>query len=549
MIDINNNILKSFTNISVDDFIEKGKKANIGEIREWNGEKWKKMPDGWVRVSDGKKEKVKDENDISDSQVKEQSNKKYSEKRLKDLGINDGHLFSNVREQLQTSGEFESKIKSILESKDLTKPQKIVELFKNGLSIGEIINTSGATLSSSIDYVIQAKNKGAFSEALDKQQSSSNSNKQETKDNSKNEAKSKPEEKDEFLEFDDDDLLPELSVEERWDTYTTLGTMIAMRKQRAMLAFGSGGVGKTYELLDPQDGVFSKMGLRKADIIPSISEDYDDDLTGGYGPDASIGYDPNTKKKFLKKDKYDYITVTGKITGAKMFQLLQEHNGKIIVFDDCDNVLQKGNEDAQNVLKGALDTSGDGTISWESRTPIKSQYSGIKGATETLQYKDVKTPMVDEEGNPMLDKKGNQMYKKEQQIVGWDIDLPKTFKFTGQVVFISNMKEENIPQPLRSRSLTCDLTMNAQETLQKIEKISKFVKFKNPDGERLEVSDANRQNTVEFMRKYLNYISEADLNMRTFQKIAQIYQHNSTVGSNTSSEKMAIALLNLRRKK
>jgi len=42
---------KAFTNI-----IEKGKKANIGEIREWSGQKFRKEASGWVPVKMGTSE-------------------------------------------------------------------------------------------------------------------------------------------------------------------------------------------------------------------------------------------------------------------------------------------------------------------------------------------------------------------------------------------------------------------------------------------------------------------------------------------------------------
>jgi len=44
----------------LEEVLEKGKKANIGEVREWNGEKFQKQSDGkWKMVSE-KKEKVEE---------------------------------------------------------------------------------------------------------------------------------------------------------------------------------------------------------------------------------------------------------------------------------------------------------------------------------------------------------------------------------------------------------------------------------------------------------------------------------------------------------
>jgi hypothetical protein len=271
--------------------------------------------------------------------------------------------------------------------------------------------------------------------------------------------------------------------------------------------------------LDDEQGVFSRLKLRKGEINPVLDAVGEDgnviDAQGGDSEDSIIGMNPQTGERFLKKDKYDYITVTGKVTPTRMFELMQEHNGKLLVFDDCDAVLQKG-DDGVNVLKGALDTSGDGTISWEGKGSLKSGYAGIKGAKQVL----------DSKGKPT-----------------GACDLPKTFKFTGQVVFISNMTDKDVPQPIRSRSLMIDLTMNRNETLAKVKQIAPNVKFKSPDGSVVAVSSENRQKAVDFMEKYITKIPEADLNMRTFQKIALTYETVSSFGNPMNAETVVAASL------
>jgi hypothetical protein len=498
-------IADNFIEKSQSDELEKGKKATIGEVRDWKGEKWKKQVDGWVRISDGKKTAKIEEHEVDKQDAKDLAeNKKGGAEKNKGLGLfSDEHLFANVRLS-HTPESLTSSVKNILSQPQLDKPAKVVQLFENGLHIHEIVNVSGTPLSATIDYINKAKKSGRFNNAA----STSGSINQETKTE---------------LQLDDIEL-PEVSVEDRWQSYQHYGMMVGLKRQKAMFAYGSGGVGKTYELLDKENGVFSRLKLRKGDLNPVLDEVDENgqalDTQGGDSEDSIVGSNPQTGERFLKKDKYDYITITGKLSATRMFELMQEHNGKILVFDDCDSVLTTG-DDGVNVLKGALDTSGDGTISWEGKGTLKSGYAGIKGAKA----------VTDKNGKP------SGVY-----------NLPKTFKFTGQVVFISNLPDNKVPQPLRSRSLMIDLTMNREETLSKVKRIAPLVKFKDPDGNIINVSDENRQKAVDFMEKYLSKINESDLNMRTFNKIALTYQTIAEFGSSLDPEKVVAASLFPRKK-
>ncbi|HNQ20261.1 MAG TPA: hypothetical protein PKI46_04275, partial [Bacteroidales bacterium] len=489
------------------DELEKGKKANIGEVREWNGEKWKKQVDGWVRMSDGKKSAKMEEHEVDKEDAKDVAqNKKGGAEKNKGLGLfSDEHLYSAAR-MSHTTESLTSSVKEILNGSQ-GKPEKVADLFKQGLHVHEIVNVSGTPLSATIDYLNKAKREGKFDDAKQAQ-------KQESGETSENKSE---------VDFDDVEL-PEVSVEDRWNSYQHYGMMIGLKRQRAMFAYGSGGVGKTYELLDPDNGVFSRLKLRKGELNPVLDAVGEDgqplDTQGGDSEDSIVGFNPQTGERFLKKDKYDYITVTGKLSATRMFELMQEHNGKVLVFDDCDSVLTQG-DDGVNVLKGALDTSGDGTISWEGKGSLKSGYAGIKGATA----------VVDKNGKP------SGVY-----------NLPKTFRFTGQVVFISNLPDNKVPQPLRSRSLMIDLTMNRQETISKVKRIAPRVKFKDPEGNIIQVSNENRQKAVDFMDRYLNKISEDDLNMRTYQKIAMTYQTIEEFGSHLDPDKVVAASIFSRKK-
>jgi hypothetical protein len=95
------------------------------------------------------------------------------------------------------------------------------------------------------------------------------------------------------------------------------------------------------------------------------------------------------------------------------------------VFDDCDAVLK--DPVALNLLKGALDSYGKRIISWNA---------------------DMR-----------------------------DDDLPRSFEFTGRVIFISNMDQSKIDQAIRSRSMMIDLSMTLDQKIERMEHIALSAEF------------------------------------------------------------------------
>ncbi|NBW56540.1 hypothetical protein EBR43_01905 [bacterium] len=120
-----------------------------------------------------------------------------------------------------------------------------------------------------------------------------------------------------------------------------------------------------------------------------------------------------------------YRVVKGYSTAKGLYRTLFECNNMVVVFDDCDSVLK--DPIALNILKGALDSYSDRYISWNA-------------------------DMRDE-------------------------DLPRSFKFTGQVVFITNMDLERIDQAIRSRCLCVDLSMTEEQKLERMDVIVKEPSF------------------------------------------------------------------------
>ena len=120
-----------------------------------------------------------------------------------------------------------------------------------------------------------------------------------------------------------------------------------------------------------------------------------------------------------------FTMVKGYSTAKGLYRTLFENNKSVIVFDDCDAVLK--DPVALNLLKGALDSYGKRIISWNA---------------------DLR-----------------------------DDDLPRSFNFEGRVIFISNMDQNAIDQAIRSRSMLIDLSMTADQKIDRMEFISKCDTF------------------------------------------------------------------------
>jgi hypothetical protein len=170
----------------------------------------------------------------------------------------------------------------------------------------------------------------------------------------------------------------------------------------------------------------------------------------GYGIDGEDAYGDG-----------DFVVVKGFSTAKGLFRTLWEHNGKIIVFDDADSVHK--DPIGANILKGALDSSDKRIISWNAEFSDKEE-------------------------------------------------MPNRFEFVGRVIFISNLTLTKFPQPLLSRSMKVDLTLNTEEKLDRIEHVF---------GE-IGLSKADKSSVMGFLRGNVEKIT--DLNVRSALNVLKLQQ-------------------------
>lgn len=222
-----------------------------------------------------------------------------------------------------------------------------------------------------------------------------------------------------ILVEDDTPQAPTFNVNKRFGFYENFLNMVFDGVNASMVVTGKGGLGKSY--------VANKVLDEK-------------------------GYE----------DGVDYVVVKGYSTAKAMYRTLFENNDKVVIFDDCDSVLQ--DKVSANILKAALDSYDKRIITWGSEG----------GFGES--------------------------------------DLPTCFEFKGQVLFISNMERSKVNQAILSRSLVVDLSMTKVEA---IERMSDILPTVLP-----EYSMEIKEDALAFLDE--NKAMVKDLNMRTLLTTAKV---------------------------
>jgi hypothetical protein len=167
-----------------------------------------------------------------------------------------------------------------------------------------------------------------------------------------------------------------------------------------------------------------------------------------------VGARINTKKSFR--------VVKGYSTPKGLYRLLYENKDGVLVFDDCDSVLKDAI--SLNLLKGALDSYSRRIISW--RADIR------------------------------------------------DEDLPTSFEFKGRVVFISNLASSQIDQAIITRSMAVDLSMTAQQKVERMRHILSSGEFMP------EANKEHKEDAIALIEKLRDRVKE--LSLRTLIQVTKI---------------------------
>lgn len=190
---------------------------------------------------------------------------------------------------------------------------------------------------------------------------------------------------------------------------------------------------------------------------------------GGIGKTFHITEGPRSLKSLLgpEGEKWTYHSGT-KAAPFSFYKTLFQERDKIIVFDEADSILK--NPDIIMMLKPILDTSGDNMAEYMSGT--KNMVGMSKEDIEDY------STFVDSE---LAD--GKMLGNGRDQV-----QLPSKFKFTGGMVFISNMRANQIEQAIMSRSIFIDVYLAEQDVLKRIKSIGYAqAKAKGMDHEEIDM--------------------------------------------------------------
>ena len=210
----------------------------------------------------------------------------------------------------------------------------------------------------------------------------------------------------------------EFSINKRFDFLIKFTEMVVHNITASLLLCGEGGLGKSHTVMTQ---------IRKENLIEDV----------------------------------DFVVIKGYSTPKALYATLFENKNKLVVFDDCDSVLN--DPTSLNILKGALDSYDVRTVSWLSKGFI-------------------------------------------------DDGLPSSFNFTGRIIFISNKSLDKVDGAVRSRTLSVDLSMTLED---KIDRMTTILPEILP-----EYSMADKQEVLDFID--LNKHIATELNIRTLEKLIRV---------------------------
>ena len=174
----------------------------------------------------------------------------------------------------------------------------------------------------------------------------------------------------------------------------------------------------------------------------------------------------STLEEMGLKESTDFVHFKGRATPAGLFVTLYENNDKIIVLDDCDSVFK--DDDAVNILKGALDSYDTRKISYISTKSLKDEFGS---------------------------------------------EVPRHFEFSGRIIFISNINQSKLDEAIRSRSFVADVDLTNDQMFERIEQLMEKMESRVPAAAKAQALELMKELDKEF---------EIEINLRSFIKAARI---------------------------
>ena len=189
-------------------------------------------------------------------------------------------------------------------------------------------------------------------------------------------------------------------------------------------------------------------------------------ITGGAGM-GKTHLVKNTLEGMGLRESFDFVHFKGRATAAGLFITLYENSDKIIVLDDCDSVFR--DDDAVNILKGALDSYDTRKISYITTKALKDEFGA---------------------------------------------EVPRHFEFSGRIIFISNISQSKLDEAIRSRSFVADVDLTTDQMFARMEQLIDKMESRIPT--------AAKQQALALMKELNEEFDGLEINLRSFIKAARI---------------------------
>jgi hypothetical protein len=175
----------------------------------------------------------------------------------------------------------------------------------------------------------------------------------------------------------------------------------------------------------------------------------------------------DTLQQLGLRESFEFVHFKGRATAAGLYITLYDNSDKIVILDDCDSVFK--DDDAVNILKGALDSYDTRYISYITSRELKDSY-------------------------------GNA--------------VPKQFNFTGRVIFISNFEQSRIDEAIKSRSFVQDISMTTDQVFLRMEQL--ITKIEPA------IKKEHKVKALEIMKSINEKYDGVEINIRSLIKASRI---------------------------
>lgn len=215
-------------------------------------------------------------------------------------------------------------------------------------------------------------------------------------------------------------------------------------------------------------------------------------IYGGPGTGKTFTVLQTVKDEGLVKND-DFFIVKGKITTSELYRTLFMHReGKLLIFDDTDSVW--ADKDAANILKAALDSYEERTVSWFSPRTFNV------------------SKLTDDEKDAYNEELDLQIGDPESRM-----KFPSEFLYNGRIIFISNLSYDKFDSAVLTRAAKIDMTLTDKQMFKRMEGILDHLGDKS-------VPKAVKREILEFLRQENTSGKLQGVSMRTFVAASDLYK-------------------------